>query len=137
MIRIERLLPAPPRVVFDAWTDPVSMSRWLSPVGHADVTADVRPDGRFTVVMVDGDTRIEHRGVYLAVEPPHLLRFTWESPYTGGTPSVVMVELHPHDDGTRLVLSHEDLPADTEAAHEGGWTTILDRLAGELSGGRR
>lgn len=134
VLRIERVLPASPERVFDAWTDPASMGRWLSPVGHAEVESEARVGGRFRVVMADGDLRIEHHGEYLAVEPPGHLRFTWVSPYTGPEPSLVTVDLTEADEGTRLVLTHERLPADQVGPHEGGWGAILDRLAVELRG---
>lgn len=133
-IRVERILPASAVEVFAAWTDPASMARWLSPAGHAEVEADVRVNGRFRVVMVGDDARIEHTGEYLDVDPPRLIRFTWRSVYTGNRRSVVTVQLHSDGDTTRVVLTHEELPDDTAASHEGGWGSILDRLAGELEG---
>jgi hypothetical protein len=55
-------LPAPIEVVFAAWTDPETMARWLSPMGHAEVEADVRVGASFRLVVVGGDMRIEHAG---------------------------------------------------------------------------
>lgn len=50
----------------------------------------------------------------------------------GPEPSVVTVELHPNDEGTRLVLTHERLPEDVVESHRGGWGAMLDLLAGIL-----
>ncbi|HEY2958331.1 MAG TPA: SRPBCC domain-containing protein [Actinomycetota bacterium] len=136
VVRVERQLPAPPDVVFARWTDPASMARWLSPTGEAEVLADVRVGGRFTVVMLGEGVRLEHTGEYLAVEPPSRLRFTWASPYTGERPSVVTVELAPSWGGTRLRLVHERLPADQVGPHAGGWGSILDNLAAALAADR-
>lgn len=130
-IRIERIIPAPIEEVFSAWTDPESMSLWLSPIGHADVEVDPRVDGRFRVVMVGPDVSIEHSGEYLVFDPPRLLSFTWRSPYTGPEPSVVTVTLTPEGETTRMVLVHERLPAEQVSPHAEGWGSILDRL-GEL-----
>ena len=132
-IRIERMLPAPIEEVFAAWTDPESMSLWLSPIGRADVEADPRVHGRFRVVMVGGDVSIEHTGEYLVFDPPRLLSFTWRSPYTGPEPSVVTVTLTPEGETTRLLLVHERLPAEQVTPHAEGWGSILDRLAGLLA----
>lgn len=128
-IRIERMLSAPIEEVFAAWTDPESMSMWLSPIGRADVEVDPRTHGRFRVVMVGGDISIEHSGEYLVFDPPRLLSFTWRSPYTGPEPSVVTVTLTPEGETTRLLLVHESLPAEQVTPHEEGWGSILDRLA--------
>jgi len=130
-IRIERIIPAPIEEVFSAWTDPESMSLWLSPIGHADVEVDPRVDGRFRVVMVGADVSIEHSGEYLVFDPPRVLSFTWRSPYTGPEASVVTVTLTPEGETTRMVLVHERLPAEQVTPHEEGWGSILDRL-GEL-----
>ena len=133
LVRLERQLPAPPEVVFDRWTDPASMARWLSPTGEAAVVADVRVGGRFTVVMVGEGVRLEHRGEYLTIEPPSRLRFTWASPYTGEQPSVVTVELEPSGNGTRLRLVHERLPAAQISPHTQGWASIIDNLVAALA----
>lgn len=128
-VNLERIIAAPIQVVFAAWTDPARMAQWLSPTGIAEVEADVRVGGALHVVMLGEGMRIEHTGEYLEVEPPHRLSFTWQSPYTGGQPSVVTVVLDPAGAGTRLRLSHERLPADHALSHEGGWGSILARLA--------
>ena len=132
-LRIERVFPATADRVFRAWTDPVMAARWLSPVGHAEVVADVRPGGTFSIVMVGDGRRIEHTGEYLDVEPPRLLRFTWRSPYTGPEPSVVTVELFAVPEGVRLVLTHSSLPDEAVASHEGGWGSMLERLSSVLT----
>jgi uncharacterized protein YndB with AHSA1/START domain len=131
-LRIELLLPASIDDVYAAWTEPEAMARWLSPVGHAEVDADVRVGGRFRVVMVGGDVRIEHTGEYLTVDPPRVLSFTWRSPYTGNEPSVVTVSLTAEDERTRLVLEHERLPDGAAESHREGWGSILENLAAEL-----
>lgn len=133
-MRLERVLPASAEDVFAAWTDPALMARWLSPIGHAEVDADVRLGGHFRVVMVAEGARIEHTGEYLALDPPRLLSFTWQSPYTGPAPSVVTVSLAPEGEGTRLVLVHERLPSASVESHAGGWGSILDNLASALHG---
>ena len=127
---IERVLQASPEEVFAAWTTPECMADWMSPSGHAEAEVDLRVDGAFRVVMVGLDSRIEHVGTYLEVDPPRRLVFTWSSPYTGPEPSLVTVELHPHEGGTRLVLTHELLPADVVDSHKSGWGTMLERLTG-------
>lgn len=129
---IERILPASPEEVFAAWTTPRRMADWMSPVGRAEAETDLRVGGSFLVIMAGPDSRIEHTGTYLEVDPPRRLVFTWVSPFTGPEPSLVTVELHPHGDGTRLTLSHERLPSDIVESHRGGWDTMLERLAGVL-----
>jgi len=129
---LERVLPAPPEEVFAAWTRPERIAAWMSPVGRAEAEVDLREGGTFRVVMVGSDFRIEHTGTYLELDPPRRLVFTWVSPYTGPEPGRVTVEVHPHPEGTRLVLTHERLPDDVVESHRNGWTAMLERLAGAL-----
>jgi uncharacterized protein YndB with AHSA1/START domain len=131
-LELRRVLSAAAEEIFAAWTDPEVMSRWLSPVGRAEVEVDLRVGGRFRVIMGAEDRRLEHRGEYLEIVPPRRLAFTWTSAYTGPEPSVVTVELRPGDDGTELVLTHERLPEHQVEPHTGGWAQILDRLAEEV-----
>jgi uncharacterized protein YndB with AHSA1/START domain len=133
VVLLRRSIPAPPERVYRAWTDPALLARWMSPVGHSIVSVDPRPGGRFRVVMVGAERRIEHVGIYRELVPGRRLVFTWRSPYTGGD-SVVTVELEPRLDGTDLTLRHEGLPQDQVGPHGGGWSAMLDRLDEILAG---
>ena len=132
-LELERRLAATPDLVFRAWTDPEVLARWMSPVGHAEAEVDLRPGGWLRVAMVGDGVRIEHSGVFLEVEPPHRLVFTWRSPYTGNADSRVSVTLVPDGDGTRLTLRHELLPPGVSASHREGWGGMLARLADVLA----
>ncbi len=128
---VERVLPAPPADVFDAWTDPESLRVFMCPgeVTHSDVEVDVRVGGRFRIVMHRGTDGLVHTGEYRVVDPPHRLVFTWFSPATGPGGSLVSLHLTPHEHGTRLVLVHEQLPSDDVAGrHRIGWTDIIEKL---------
>ena len=133
VVRIERFLPVPPERVFAAWTDPLSLGRWLSPIGHAEAETEPWIGGRIRVTMIGPGVRIEHTGEYREVVPDRRLVFTWQSPYTGPGPSLVTIDLEPSGDGTSLTLVHEQLSPDQVASHSGGWDRILDRLAKELA----
>ncbi len=108
------------------------MAQWLSPTGGADIEADVRVGGALRVVMLGEGIRIDHSGEYLVVDPPRKLVFTWRSAYTGLEPSIVSVVLTPRGAETLLLITHEQLPAETAASHEGGWGSILDNLVDVL-----
>jgi uncharacterized protein YndB with AHSA1/START domain len=99
----------------------------MSPVGAAEAEVDLRVGGSFRVVMVEA--RLEHTGEYLEIDRPRRLVFTWVSAFTGAEPSVVTVELHAHEDSTRVVLTHERLPENVVDGHRDGWGTMIERLA--------
>jgi uncharacterized protein YndB with AHSA1/START domain len=128
---VERVLPASPAEVYEAWTSRETLARFLCP---GDMTAtvvevDVRIGGRFVVVMHDGDRHLEHRGEYRVLEPGRRLVFTWASPPTSWQETLVTVELTPQEDGTRLVLIHEGLSTDdVRGRHRRGWTSIVEKL---------
>ena len=76
-----------------------------------------RPDG--------GDS--EHRGEYLAIEPPSLLSFTWISKATDHKPTVVTIEFHERGTGTELVLTTGACRRRRSRGTE-GWTDIARLL---------
>ena len=135
---VRRLIPVPREQVFAAWLDPASLEQWMRPgddLTHATAEVDARLGGKFRIVMIHLDGRgDEHRGEYLAIEPPSLLSFTWISVNTDHRPSVVTVELHEHGTGTDLTLTHRRLPPKMVDAHREGWTEILRRLDALLVG---
>jgi uncharacterized protein YndB with AHSA1/START domain len=129
---IERVLPGSPEEVYAAWTTPETLRLFMCPgdMTAPIVEADVRVGGRFRIVMRDGTRDSEHRGGYRVLEPGRRLVFTWASASTGWAETLVTIELSPHEDGTRLVLVHEDLATDDmRGAHRRGWTSIVEKLA--------
>ena len=135
-VRLERVIPASVEDVYRAWTDPRIMAQWFSPVGYAEVEADVRESGTFRLSMRSEGVQIDHDGEYVRVEPPRQLSFTWRSPYTGGVYSLVTISLEPQGQETHLTLVHERLPDEAAESHREGWGEILDRLAAVLAEGR-
>ena len=132
-VQIRRRVSATAEQIFDLWTKPDLMVRWMSPFpGAVDCRAssDLRPGGAFSLVMTSKDASREVSGTYVQIERPHKLVFTWVGPLTNNVNTLVTVELTPSGDETELVLTHERLP--TSAIVEGhtrGWGHILDHLA--------
>jgi uncharacterized protein YndB with AHSA1/START domain len=136
MIRLQRLLPASPQEVFDAWTDPESLRHWFCPgtVSLTGVELDVRVGGQFRIVMRDETKDLVHAGEYREVTPPQRLVFTWRSSATYNQETLVTIELHPKGNETELVLTHERLPdASAAGKHESGWRDAVRKLAVYLS----
>jgi len=136
VVQLRRRLKAKPEQIFDLWTKPDLMARWMSPFPgtvHCHATSDPRPGGAYSLVMTAGDASREVTGTYLRIDRPHLLVFTWIGPLTNNETTLVTVELNPHGTETELVLTHERLP--TPAMWEGhtkGWGRILDHLVDAL-----
>jgi uncharacterized protein YndB with AHSA1/START domain len=137
IVQIRRRVSAPAEQIFDLWTKPDLMVRWMSPFpGAVDCKAscDLRPGGAFSLVMSSKEASREVSGTYVEVDRPRKLVFTWTGPLTNNVNTLVTVELNPRGDETDLVLTHQRLP--TPAIVEGhtmGWGHILDHLAEAVS----
>lgn len=137
IVQVRRRVRARAEQIFDLWTKPDLMVRWMSPYpGTVDCKAscDLRPGGAFSLVMSSPGSIREVSGTYLEIDRPHKLVFTWIGPLTNNVNTRVTVELNPRGDETELVLTHERLP--TTAICEGhtrGWGIILDHLVDTLS----
>jgi uncharacterized protein YndB with AHSA1/START domain len=123
---------AAPETVFEFFTDPGKVTRWLA----TEATLDPRPGGicHQDHAREDGSGGSYHmRGEFLEVSRPERVVFTWGfTDADVGVPpgsSVVDVTLTPDGGGTRLRLEHRDLPVATIESHADGWTGMLERLA--------
>ena len=136
VIRLQRLLPASPQEVFDAWTDPESLQQWFCPetVSLAKVELDVRVGGHFRIVMRDETKDLAHTGEYREIVPPQRLVFTWRSSGTYDQETLVTVEFHGRGKMTEIELTHELLPdVDAAGSHTRGWQSIMEKLARHLN----
>jgi len=137
IVQVRRRVRAGAEEIFDLWTKPDLMARWMSPFPGAvncKASCDLRPGGAFSLFMSSGESSREVSGTYVEVDRPRKLVFTWMGPLTNNVTTLVTVELNPRGDETDLVLTHERLP--TQAIHEGhtkGWGNILDHLADAAS----
>ena len=134
---VRRRIPFPREQVFAAWLDGASLAQWMRPSGtlRATVEVDPRVGGKFRIVMHMAQD-YEHRGEYLAIEPPSLLSFTWISKATDLLPTVVTIEFLERGSGTELVLTHQRLPQASFESHRQGWTDVVRLLEEVLASGR-
>src|ERR1700732_4227552 len=107
---ITRVLEAPRRRVFQAWTEPDRVARWWGPQGFvtAYYAMDIRPGGAFRFCMRSPEG-IEYwkQGVYREVIEPERLVFTFAWEDAEGKPghvTVVTVTFADYGDKTKLTL---------------------------------
>jgi len=141
VLKLTRLIDAPPALLFKVWSQPEHLVRWWGPGGFTLPTCemDFRPGGGFRFVMrsAEGsDHQLE--GTYHEIVEPERLVFSWR--WTGGDcedplETVVTVTFEEEDGKTRLNL-HQALfdTVETRDAHEGGWSESLDRLEAYAGG---
>ena len=135
---VRREIAVPRQRVFDAWLDSEAMAHWMRPgkVTHSTVEVEPRVGGSFRIQMHGGDGEcFDHRGEYLAIEPPSLLAFTWISEATDQKPTVVTIEFLERGTGTELVLTHQRLAPQAIEGHRGGWTDAIRVLEEVLTKG--
>ena len=107
-VQIRRRVRATAEQIFDLWTKPDLMVRWMSPYSGAvdcKASCDLRPGGAFSLVMSSEESSREVSGTYVEVDRPRKLVFTWIGPLTNNVNTLVTVELHPRGDETDLVLT--------------------------------
>jgi uncharacterized protein YndB with AHSA1/START domain len=123
-VRLERLLPDPPAVVWRALTEREQLRSWFPCdviVSGGTWERGAAIEFPFPPDVID----MTLTGEVLEVNEPTVLAFTWGE-------ETLRFELSPADNGTRLVLIDE-LPASAAARNAAGWDVCLDRLAGRAS----
>jgi uncharacterized protein YndB with AHSA1/START domain len=135
---IRRRIPATQEELFDAWTDPQGMALWMCPgsITRSEVTLELRTGGSIVILMHEGDRTYEHRGVFLAIERPNKLAFTWTATATDHQETLVTIEFVAiHQRETELILTHDRFPRPEGAErYRGGWSQIIDRFGRHLAG---
>jgi uncharacterized protein YndB with AHSA1/START domain len=134
-VEVTTTINAPREKVFDAWLTADRMARFLSAFDStvAEVEVDPRVGGTFRIVMAGSKGSHDHRGKYLEIDRPSVLRFTWASPATDGEDTEVTITFDDVEGGTRVTLVHVGL-RDAQAAerHTRGWLSILSKCQSEL-----
>jgi uncharacterized protein YndB with AHSA1/START domain len=131
---VQRVLPAPPEVVYDEWLDTEALAEFMcpSPARATDIQCEPWLGGRLRIVMVDGQTVIKVAGEYLELDRPRRLKFTWRSDHHGGFESVVTVSFEPHGPAETLMTIDHALPPQLVGDHQKGWNQIAELLARRL-----
>jgi uncharacterized protein YndB with AHSA1/START domain len=129
-IEHEVRVDAPPEVVFEYFTDPSKLVRWMG----NEATLDPRPGGvcRFDI---NGSRMI---GEYVQVDFPWRIVFTWGWQTrlfeVGEQSTAVEVALTADGDATIVRLTHSRLPEGAVAFHRAGWGHYLERLSAAAGG---
>ena len=126
-IVMTRVFDAPRRLVFDAFTKPELLKRWLSGLDGWSLAVceiDLRVGGKFTARMEakDGSMGFDFAGTYTVVDPNRRIEYAMDDART------VQVEFI--EQGTKVVVRET---FDAESAYpvehqRAGWQAILDRF---------
>lgn len=118
-VHLERDYTATPAELWQAWTDPVRLARWLGSPDGPLLGADqpVR-----LILGEDPDQWADVRVV--AADEPRMLELTWDFPGLSG--SRLQIRFIPLSPGrTRLIIDHHGLGS-FSAGYGAGWQAYLD-----------
>ncbi len=112
-LKFERIIPAVPDEVFDAWLNPKIPG---TPWNEGDkLIFDPKVDGLF-YWLISGHP---HYGRFTKIERPRRIQHTWMSKSTLGQESTVTLTFEKKGDETLMTLLHTGLPdADVAKGHE-------------------
>ena len=133
---VTRLIDAPRRLVFKAWTQPEHVARWWGPKGFATIHCDmdIRVGGAYRFGM-RSPQGTEHwkRGVYREIVEPERIAFTFAWEGANGSPGhELLTTVTFAEDGARTRLTlYQAVFETTERRddHGRGWTSCLERFA--------
>jgi uncharacterized protein YndB with AHSA1/START domain len=134
-LRLERLIPSSPEVLFTLWTEPAQLLKWWAPEGYEPGVhrLDVRPGGRWRTTLRRPDgSLLAMSGIYRIVEPSRRLALTWaweDENGARGHETEVIVSFEATPGGTRLVLLQQPFESkQARDSHNVGWSSSFDRL---------
>lgn len=131
-LTIERLIDAPPALVFKVWTTPEHLARWLGPkdfTAHT-IRVDFRPGGAWSAVIRSPEGKdYPMGGVYREIVENRRIVFTFR--WTGEDEPDTLVTATFEELSGRTRLTFTQTPFETTElrdSHAEGWGECLDRL---------
>ncbi len=142
VVRIERTFDAPAEDVFDAWTSPEVMRRWLhcEPDWETpEAEVDLRVGGKVRVVMRQPDGKeAEMQGEYTLIDRPNRLVMTWTFFDDPSNEQLMDLSFSESDGATTVLLVNSGISTDGRRhAQDWGWNGCLDELERALGGSAR
>jgi uncharacterized protein YndB with AHSA1/START domain len=139
VVRIERTFAATAEDVFDAWTSPEVMRRWLHPAPDwetPEAEVDLRVGGRVRVVMRKPDgTEAQAHGEFTLIDRPHRLAMTWTFDDEPSNEQLIELSFSESEGSTTVLLVNTGISTDARRdAQDWGWRGCLEQLGRGLAG---
>lgn len=133
----KRVIPASPDEVFEAWTQPGLIEKWLAPGANKviDARADVRVGGHFRIRSIAPDETLHTiDGTYRELSRGRRIVMTWN--YSGPVEllcemeTIIEIQFSPAPNGeTLMTVIQTGITTDEAAQGYGeGWPTCFDKL---------
>ena len=133
-LEMERVLPAAPAVVFEAFSDANELAKWWGPKGFtiASLEFDPRVGESYRIEMQppEGD-RFYLTGEFREVDQPARLAYTfvWEDPDPDDVETHVGLSFRDLGESTEIAFTQGPFKTeDRRALHRDGWTDSFDKL---------
>jgi uncharacterized protein YndB with AHSA1/START domain len=138
LLRIERTFAASAEEVFDAWTSPEVMRRWLHPGSDWETPqaeVDLRVGGKVRVVMRSPDgSESESHGEYRLIDRPHRLVMTWAFADEPSNEQLIELSFSSTEGATTVLMLNSGISTDERRARQDrGWRGCLEELERALS----
>jgi uncharacterized protein YndB with AHSA1/START domain len=138
VVVIERIFAAPAERVFDAWTSPEVMRRWLHPGpdwATPEAEVDLRIGGRIRFVMRrPGGDESSPEGEFTMIDRPRRLVMTWTFPDDPSNQQLLDISFSEADGSTTVRLVNTGIEGDRRRdGQDWGWRGCLDELERELA----
>lgn len=139
VVRIERTFAASAEDVFNAWTSPEVMRRWLHCAPDWDTPeaeVDLRVGGRVRVVMRKPDgTLAGAHGEYTVIDRPHRLVMTWTFDDDPSNEQLIELSFSESAGSTTVLMVNRSISTDERRdAQDQGWRGCLDELERLVAG---
>jgi uncharacterized protein YndB with AHSA1/START domain len=115
-------------VVFYAWTKSDFMKTWLFKSRDNEILSiktDLKVGGKFSILELNKNEKIDHFGEYLEIEKPNKLVFTLEVPWHFFGVSKVSVEINDKPKGCEMIFTQ--LGIDTRITKD-SWEKMFENL---------
>jgi uncharacterized protein YndB with AHSA1/START domain len=138
VVRIERTFDASAEEVFDAWTSPEVMQRWLHCGPDWDTPkaeVDLRVGGKVRVVMRRPDgTNVEAHGEYTVIDRPRRLVMTWTFDDDPSNEQLIELSFSESEGSTTVLMVNSGISTDERRdAQDEGWHGCFDELKRALA----
>jgi uncharacterized protein YndB with AHSA1/START domain len=123
-------IEAPPEVVFDYFTRPELLVRWMGEYARLEAV-----NGGVFSVDISG---VLIRGSFVAIDRPRRIEIAWGEAGNAEMPpgaTTLEIALEPSGAGTQLTLVHSGLVGAELEKHAMGWPHFLARLGVAAAGG--
>jgi uncharacterized protein YndB with AHSA1/START domain len=135
-----RVLPAPPAVVFAAFSDASELAKWWGPAGFTIPSLDFDPrvGATYGIEMQPPEGEPFHlTGEFREVDPPTRLActFVWEPSDPDDVETLVELSFRDLGESTEVALKQGPFKTEARRAlHRDGWTDSFDKLQRLVAG---